>query len=181
MTQVTVYTDNNLLANFICDLILNIEENASILEYQPLKLLRCENEIIVFNLIRSSHNIVATINFLNKYKIRLSRMIVSMIVPSKLIDLCLELSLFKISYLLTEKSTPNDYARLLHGNIPSAAPRKNILSCRERTILQLLLQEYSPQGVANELHISYKTVCAHKLNIMKKLQLKNLSGIFMYC
>ncbi|WP_370554842.1 response regulator transcription factor [Edwardsiella tarda] len=180
MIGVTIYTDNNLLAEFICKLLHHIHNNIHIVEYQPLKLLRCDGEAIIFNLIRSDHDVISTINFLNRYKVRLSRMKVSLIVPNKLRFLCIELSLFNISHLLTERSTVSDYHHCIYQNSTDTTPHQRTLSARERMVLTMLLQEYSPSYISERLSISYKTVCAHKLNIIRKLQIKSISSIFMH-
>ncbi|WP_370546398.1 response regulator transcription factor [Edwardsiella tarda] len=178
MIGVTVYTDDNLLAECICKLFHHIHDNVHIMAYQPLKLLRCDGETIIFNLIRSDNNVISTMNFLNRYKVRLSRMKVALIAPNKLRDLCIELALFKVDYLLTEKSPASDYRRCIYQNTTDTTPPQHILSERERMVLTMLLQEYSPSHIAEKLSISYKTVCAHKLNIMRKLQIKNINSLF---
>lgn len=181
MIGVTVYTDNNLLAECICKFLHHIHDNVHVMAYQPLQLLRRDGEAIIFNLIRSDNDVISTINFLNRYKVRLSRMKVSLIAPNKLRVLCIELSLFKVSYLLTERSTASDYHRCIYHNTMDTTPCQHILSARERMVLTMLLQEHSPSHIAERLSISYKTVCAHKLNIMRKLQIKRISSIFTNC
>lgn len=52
-------------------------------------------------------------------------------------------------------------------------PSINDLTKAERTVLKLISQEKTTQQIADELHISYKTVENHRNNISKKL---NLTG-----
>ncbi|QQS36600.1 MAG: response regulator transcription factor [Ignavibacteriales bacterium] len=55
----------------------------------------------------------------------------------------------------------------------SQSPGINALTISERKILKLIASEKTTQQIADELHISYKTVENHRNNISKKL---NLSG-----
>jgi len=55
----------------------------------------------------------------------------------------------------------------------SKQPSINDLTKTERTVLKLISLEKTTQQIADELHISYKTVENHRNNISKKL---NLSG-----
>lgn len=68
-------------------------------------------------------------------------------------------------YLLKRMNKQND----LSSNTPSI----NNLTLTERKVLKLISLEKSTQQIADELHISYKTVENHRNNISKKL---NLSG-----
>ena len=69
------------------------------------------------------------------------------------------------SYLVSRLNRQND----LTSQIPSI----NDLTKTERIILKLISLEKTTQQIADELHISYKTVENHRNNISKKL---NLSG-----
>lgn len=55
-----------------------------------------------------------------------------------------------------------------------------VLSVREREILQMLAEGRSNKEVADGLHISVKTVETHRANIMKKLGLKNIADLVLY-
>lgn len=55
-----------------------------------------------------------------------------------------------------------------------------VLSVREREILQMLAEGRSNKEVADSLHISVKTVETHRANIMKKLGLKNIADLVLY-
>jgi DNA-binding NarL/FixJ family response regulator len=56
----------------------------------------------------------------------------------------------------------------------------NELTDREREVLQLLAEGRSKHEIANILFISSKTVDAHKVNLMKKLNLHNLAELTKY-
>ncbi|MBL8100681.1 MAG: response regulator transcription factor [Anaerolineales bacterium] len=52
-----------------------------------------------------------------------------------------------------------------------------LLSPREKEILQLIAEEHTSSEVANILSISEKTVEKHRANMMEKLQVRNLAGL----
>jgi DNA-binding NarL/FixJ family response regulator len=68
-------------------------------------------------------------------------------------------------YLVKRLNTQKDFA--------TQQPSINDLTKSERAILKLVSQDKTTQQIADELHISYKTVENHRNNISKKL---NLSG-----
>ena len=55
-----------------------------------------------------------------------------------------------------------------------------VLTSRERQVLQLLAEGKNNRKVARDLHISIKTVEAHRANIMRKLGIKSLCGLVHY-
>jgi DNA-binding NarL/FixJ family response regulator len=56
----------------------------------------------------------------------------------------------------------------------------HVLSQREREVLQLLTEGKPTKQVAKSLHISPKTVEAHRLRIMSKLQIDNIAQLTKY-
>jgi len=52
-----------------------------------------------------------------------------------------------------------------------------LLSPREKEILQLIAEEHTSIEVAKILSISEKTVEKHRANMMEKLQVRNLAGL----
>lgn len=54
---------------------------------------------------------------------------------------------------------------------------KPVLSKREKDILQLLLEEYTNQQIADKLFISLRTVEYHRMSLMLKLDAKNVIGM----
>ena len=56
----------------------------------------------------------------------------------------------------------------------------NGLSPREREVLQLIAEGYSNKQIAEILCISIKTVQAHRLNLMTKLDLHDRAGLIRY-
>ena len=56
----------------------------------------------------------------------------------------------------------------------------DLLTSREREVLQLIAEGYSNQRIAQELFISVKTVEAHKAHIMSKLRANNRTDLIRY-
>lgn len=54
------------------------------------------------------------------------------------------------------------------------------LTDRETEIVKLLGKEYTNEKIANELHISYRTVETHRKNIMQKTKSHNLAGLLKH-
>jgi DNA-binding NarL/FixJ family response regulator len=57
---------------------------------------------------------------------------------------------------------------------------KDSLTSREREILQLIAEGKTNKEIANILHLSLKTVETHRTNLMKKLQVKEVTGLVQY-
>ena len=74
-------------------------------------------------------------------------------------------------------------SRLLHqharGGGVQASPIER-LSDRERQVLSLLGQWQGTREIARQLHLSVKTVDAHKVNLMRKLDLHDRSELIRY-
>lgn len=62
---------------------------------------------------------------------------------------------------------------------PTTSQRSGIelLTAREREILQLIAESYSTKEVAQKLNISVKTAENHRTNLMKKLDLHDVAGL----
>ena len=54
------------------------------------------------------------------------------------------------------------------------------LSARELEVLELILQEFSNQEIADQLFISNRTVDAHKRNLLEKTNSKNIAGLIRF-
>ncbi len=57
---------------------------------------------------------------------------------------------------------------------------KDVISHREREILQLLAEGYYNKDIADLLNLSVKTVETHRANIMKKLGLRSITDLVLY-
>ncbi|MCU1382165.1 MAG: DNA-binding response regulator [Acidobacteria bacterium] len=54
------------------------------------------------------------------------------------------------------------------------------VTAREREIIQLLAEGRSNKETASELHVSVKTIEAHRANLMRKLRLRSISDLVRY-
>lgn len=61
------------------------------------------------------------------------------------------------------------------GSKQSAGPP--IVSRREREVLQLIVREFTTPEIAEELHISLKTVESHRRSLLTKLNVRNSAGL----
>ncbi|CAM5798306.1 response regulator [Rhizobacter fulvus] len=68
--------------------------------------------------------------------------------------------------------------RQLNGRAPT--PRREGLSERERDVLQRLVAGQRLTEIADALHLSVKTVSAHKTRIQEKLQLPSMAALIRY-
>jgi len=66
-----------------------------------------------------------------------------------------------------------------HGDRPEEHSA-NVLTSREREIVQLIAEGQSSKEAASTLGISVKTVEAHRANIMRKLRLRSVSDLVRY-
>ena len=83
-----------------------------------------------------------------------------------------------LSPAISDKMVQN-YIRLADG-LADDAPQKEILSVREREILQLVAEGLGNQQIAGKLCLSVKTVEAHKAHIMRKLNVKGRTELIKY-
>ena len=79
----------------------------------------------------------------------------------------------KVSRILLE-----DYVRKLRKS--GAEDSYDLLSAREREILQLVAEGKSSKEIANLLSLSVYTVETHRANIMQKLNLKGIPELILY-
>ncbi len=63
---------------------------------------------------------------------------------------------------------------------PNAGSAGEVLGAKERQVLQLLAEGKSSKEIAAVLHISPKTVDAHRRNMMKKLDLHTIAELTKY-
>jgi len=69
---------------------------------------------------------------------------------------------------------------LLQAKQPEGKTGYELLTSREREVLQLIAEGLSNQAIADELVISVKTVEAHRAHIMTKLHAKNRTDLIRY-
>ena len=66
---------------------------------------------------------------------------------------------------------------LLSPADPTAASAADLLTPREREVLQLVAEGHTNNAIANLLHISIKTVEKHRANVMSKLEVSDLASL----
>ena len=69
---------------------------------------------------------------------------------------------------------------LVHGDEKFDANAFSVLTQREREVLQLLAEGKTTKQIALRLHISPKTVEAHRLRVMNKLEIDNVAQLTKY-
>lgn len=72
---------------------------------------------------------------------------------------------------------PQRYVKDLMAQAPTRMPH---LSHREKLIAKLLVSGESHQSIAEQLHISVKTVSSHKTNIIERLGLRSLPELVRF-
>jgi two-component system, NarL family, response regulator NreC len=70
-----------------------------------------------------------------------------------------------------------DLQALAHSN---NHPRGSALTLREQEVMRLLAEGRTVREVASELALSVKTIEAHKLNLMRKLDIHNRTSLIEY-
>lgn len=75
-------------------------------------------------------------------------------------------------------STVPDLRALAEKTPPAVRP--HLLTTREQEVVKLLAEGKTVKEVANDLCLSIKTVEAHKLNLMRKLNIHNRSSLIEY-
>lgn len=66
------------------------------------------------------------------------------------------------------------------GGGSRSAMLEDLLTEREREVLQLIAEGFTNQAIAQQLQISVKTVGVHRVNLMQKLDLHNLADLTKY-
>jgi len=82
------------------------------------------------------------------------------------------------SSAISDGDAVQDY--LWQAKRPESKSGYDLLTSREREVLQLIAEGYSNQRIASELFISVKTVEAHKAHIMSKLHAQNRTDLIRY-
>ncbi len=76
------------------------------------------------------------------------------------------------------KTVIDEYLRQVGAPHPRDSDDK--LTAREREVLQLLAEGCSNRTIAEQLHLSLKTVGVHRLNLMKKLDIHDITELTKY-
>lgn len=87
-------------------------------------------------------------------------------------------TVFKTGYYMNELTLRSLTRKFSQAGTNSSLPEH--LSTREMEILTMICQEHSNREIAENLHISTKTVDFHRANLMKKTNSKNVVGLIIY-
>lgn len=79
--------------------------------------------------------------------------------------------------LAGDSHVPQPFIRSFVNDVP---PKPTRLSNREKAIARLLVSGHSHQSIAEQLHISDKTVSTHKTNILERLGLNHLPDLVRF-
>ena len=82
-------------------------------------------------------------------------------------------------YHFNEHMTPAMVQQLMSGKHTQAASRPT-LSQREIEIIRLICMEYTNKEISDKLFISARTVGAHRENIFRKINAKNMISVMKY-
>ena len=81
----------------------------------------------------------------------------------------------------------NTVIKIIHENLLSSSGKriksdldKNLLSKREKEILELICDQFTTSEIAKKLFISPRTVDGHRNNLLLKTGSKNLAGLVIY-
>ncbi len=81
------------------------------------------------------------------------------------------------------KFVVDEYKRRLNGTEISSGAAENpldILTPRQREVLQLIAEGYSTKEIAQKLDISVKTADVHRTELMKRLDIHDIAGLVRY-
>lgn len=75
--------------------------------------------------------------------------------------------------------------RILHdnaedGNYKRCTLDNTLLSSREMDVLQLICEQFTTTEIAEELHLSKRTVDGHRNNLLLKTKTRNVAGLVAY-
>lgn len=83
-------------------------------------------------------------------------------------------------HYFSEEATQSIMMDLVKGKGKSTAMDAVHITDREHEILELIVQEYTNQEIAEKLFISSRTVDAHRRNLLQKTGARNTAGLVKY-
>jgi DNA-binding NarL/FixJ family response regulator len=85
---------------------------------------------------------------------------------------------------ISDDHNPRSLSRLVPDlqalALNNKSARASVLTLREQEVMRLLAEGRTVREVASELSLSIKTIEAHKLNLMRKLDIHNRSSLVEY-
>jgi len=81
---------------------------------------------------------------------------------------------------VSEKVSANIVKRFVDGKAEGVSTPEELLSDREMEVFQLIGQGFATRQIADQLHVSVKTVEAYRANIKEKLNLRNATELMKH-
>jgi DNA-binding NarL/FixJ family response regulator len=81
---------------------------------------------------------------------------------------------------VSERVSANIVKRFVDGKADGLSSKEELLSDRELEVFQLIGQGFGTRLIADQLHVSVKTVEAYRANIKEKLNLKNATELMKH-
>lgn len=90
-------------------------------------------------------------------------------------------SLINNQYYFSDDATKSILSELVSPDVSSGQYSEEVhITDREKEVLQLIVEEFTNQEIAEQLHISVRTVDAHRRNLLQKIGAKNTAGLVKY-
>ncbi|WP_234567264.1 response regulator transcription factor [Rhodohalobacter sp. 614A] len=83
-------------------------------------------------------------------------------------------------HYFSDEATHSIMMDLVRGKGKSTSPEAVHITDRELEILELIVEEYTNQEIADKLFISSRTVDAHRRNLLQKTGSRNTAGLVKY-
>lgn len=83
-------------------------------------------------------------------------------------------------HYFSEETTRSVMMEMVKGTPKKSQSDPAELTEREIEVLELIVKQYTNQQIADELHISIRTVDAHRRNLLQKTGAKNTAGLVTY-
>lgn len=89
-------------------------------------------------------------------------------------------TVLKGNHYFSDEATKSVMMDLIKNSPRQTSENPNALTDREREVLTLIAKEFTNQEIADELHISIRTVDSHRRNLLQKTGAKNTAGLVTY-
>lgn len=83
-------------------------------------------------------------------------------------------------HYFSDDATQSVMMDLVKGTTENQQSDPGNITDREKEVLELIVQQYTNQEIAEELYISTRTVDAHRRNLLQKTGSKNTAGLVTY-
>jgi DNA-binding NarL/FixJ family response regulator len=89
-------------------------------------------------------------------------------------------SILNGQHYFSEETTHSVMMDLVKGTTKKSKSDPGELTEREIEVLELIVEQYTNQQIADKLHISIRTVDAHRRNLLQKTGAQNTAGLVTY-